>query len=245
MILNDWIFECHVGPCSSIPALKATVKCQRNSADSTARKSSLWAQQHVRRYPLAKLFDHVQHISKFAKMTSLPREFEPNSSPLQQGAICRSLGMSVLMTQSWPGELHLYLNPPKIKSSFLGNLCFWRLFGVSRFYFNSHLKPLTNNILHCSWEIVRLPNEIDSARTLQLSKRNWKSWKQELESAKKPWPNLICIPTCECWADMRLRWNNLYRKEHQKQAIWATWCNKDNKVSWSFCCTTINRLYSV
>lgn len=79
---------------------KVSVDKTLDSTDSTARKSSLWAQQLVRRYALAKLFHHVLRMSKFAKMAGLQREFEPNSTPLQQGAMCRSLRMSTLMSQS-------------------------------------------------------------------------------------------------------------------------------------------------
>ena len=71
-----------------------------NLTDSRARISSPWAQQLVRRCALAKLFHHVQRMSKFAGMASLPRQFEPNSTTLQQGARCRSLRMGALTTQS-------------------------------------------------------------------------------------------------------------------------------------------------
>ena len=140
---------------------KVSVDKTLDWTDSTARKSSLWAQQHLRRYALAKLFHHVLRMSKFANMAGLPREFELNFSPLQQGAICRSLRMSALMTQSWHEELPLYLNPAKSRK-FVLLTGVWSILILFQF----HLKPLTNKFLFCSWEIDRLLNEIDSAPTL-------------------------------------------------------------------------------
>ena len=50
---------------------------------------------HVRRYSLAKLFNHVQRKSKFAKMAELLKVFTPKTSTLQQTTISSPLRMRV------------------------------------------------------------------------------------------------------------------------------------------------------
>ena len=101
---------------------KVSVDKTVDSTDSTARKSSLWEQQHLRRYALAKLFHHVLYA--WASLLLWPayrgslNQIPPLSSRERYVVHCRwARWWRSHYTKTYISSLI----PPN-----LGNLCFWQ-----------------------------------------------------------------------------------------------------------------------
>lgn len=91
--LEEAILEC--GPSSLTLRLKTTILMYDVTENQT-----IWIkliQQHEQIPSWRMLVYHVQRISKFLKMATLPREFTPNSTPFNRQQ-CLSLRMHIFTT---------------------------------------------------------------------------------------------------------------------------------------------------